>query len=76
MLGTGERVFTAPLTIESVSTTVFSGGAAAHVFAAHPLVSLAGPFDLESSLRRVADADWIGNAEPATFSPYKRDCRC
>jgi hypothetical protein len=36
VLGAGERIFTAPLTIESVSTTVFSGGAVAHVFAAHP----------------------------------------
>ena len=26
----------APLTITPVSTTVFSGGAVAHVFAAHP----------------------------------------
>ena len=34
VLGAGERIFTAPLTIESVSTTVFSGGAVAHVFAA------------------------------------------
>ena len=32
VLGAGERLFTAPLTIEPVSTTVFSGGAAAHVF--------------------------------------------
>jgi dihydrofolate reductase len=36
ILGAGERIFTAPLTIESVSTSVFSGGAVAHVFAAHP----------------------------------------
>ena len=36
VLGAGERIFTAPLTIESMSTTVFSGGAVAHVFAAHP----------------------------------------
>jgi dihydrofolate reductase len=36
VLGAGERIFTAPLTIESMGTTVFSGGAAAHVFAAHP----------------------------------------
>lgn len=34
VLGAGERLFTAPLTIEPVSTTVFSGGAVAHVFAA------------------------------------------
>jgi dihydrofolate reductase len=36
VLGAGERIFTASLTIESVNTTVFSGGAVAHVFAAHP----------------------------------------
>ena len=30
------RIFMAPLTIEPMSTTVFSGGAVAHVFAAHP----------------------------------------
>jgi dihydrofolate reductase len=36
VLGTGERIFEAPLTIEPASTTVFSGGAVAHVFAAHP----------------------------------------
>jgi dihydrofolate reductase len=36
ILGAGERLFLAPLTIESISTTVFSGGAVAHVFAAHP----------------------------------------
>jgi len=35
VLGAGERLFTAPLTIEPMSTTVFSGGAVAHVFAAH-----------------------------------------
>jgi dihydrofolate reductase len=36
VLGAGERIFHAPLTIEAVSTTVFSGGAVAHVFTAHP----------------------------------------
>ena len=36
VLGAGERLFTAPLTIEPVSTTVFSAGAVAHVFTAHP----------------------------------------
>jgi dihydrofolate reductase len=36
VLGAGERLFNAPLTIEPTSTTVFSGGAVAHVFAAHP----------------------------------------
>jgi dihydrofolate reductase len=36
VLGAGERIFTVPLAIESISTTVFSGGAVAHVFAAHP----------------------------------------
>jgi dihydrofolate reductase len=36
VLGGGERIFLAPLTIEPISTTAFSGGAVAHVFAAHP----------------------------------------
>lgn len=36
VLGAGERLFTAPLALEPVSTTAFSGGAVAHVFAAHP----------------------------------------
>jgi dihydrofolate reductase len=36
ILGAGERLFTMPLTIEPVSTTAFSSGAVAHVFAAHP----------------------------------------
>jgi hypothetical protein len=35
VLGAGWRLFEAPLTIEPVSTTSFSGGAVAHVFAAH-----------------------------------------
>jgi dihydrofolate reductase len=34
VLGAGERLFSAPHTIESTSTTVFSGGAVGHVFAA------------------------------------------
>jgi dihydrofolate reductase len=36
VLGAGQPLFTAPLTIEAVSTTAFSGGAVAHVFTAHP----------------------------------------
>ena len=36
VLGAGERLFDAPLTIEPISTTVFSRGAVAHVFTAHP----------------------------------------
>jgi dihydrofolate reductase len=36
ILGAGEQLFTTPLTIEPMNTTVFSGGAVAHVFAAHP----------------------------------------
>jgi dihydrofolate reductase len=35
VLGAGQRLFTAPLAIEPVSTTAFSGGAVAHVFTAH-----------------------------------------
>jgi dihydrofolate reductase len=36
ILGAGERLFAMPLTVEPVSTTAFSRGAVAHVFAAHP----------------------------------------
>ncbi len=36
MLGAGERLFMAPMAIEPMSTTVFSAGAVAHVFTAHP----------------------------------------
>ena len=36
VLGAGQRIFTAPLTIEPTSTKVFSRGAVAHVFAAQP----------------------------------------
>jgi dihydrofolate reductase len=36
VLGAGERLFSAPLSIEPVSTTAFSGGAVAHVFTAQP----------------------------------------
>ncbi len=35
VLGSGEQLFTAPLTIEPISTTAFSAGAVAHVFGAH-----------------------------------------
>jgi len=36
ILGAGERLLTASRAIDSMRTTVFSGGAVAHVFAAHP----------------------------------------
>jgi len=36
VLGAGERLFTAPLTVEPMSTIAFSRGAVAHVFAARP----------------------------------------
>ena len=36
VLGAGERLFAAPLTVEPLSTTAFSGGGVAHVFAAPP----------------------------------------
>jgi dihydrofolate reductase len=36
VLGAGEKIFSAPLTLEPISTTAFSGGAVAHVFRAHP----------------------------------------
>src|SRR5262249_13370585 len=35
VLGAGERLFNAPLTIEPTSTIAFSRGAVAHVFTAH-----------------------------------------
>ena len=36
ILGAGERIFLEPLTIERMSSTVFSGGSVAHVFVARP----------------------------------------
>jgi dihydrofolate reductase len=36
VLGSGEPLFAEPLTIEPISTTAFSAGAVAHVFAARP----------------------------------------
>jgi len=36
ILGAGERLFTAPLAIEPLTTTAFSRGAVAHVFTARP----------------------------------------
>jgi hypothetical protein len=42
---------------------------------AHPQLSRWLTFDLECSLRRLADGDWIGNDEAATFTPYQRGRR-
>ncbi|MEQ7007399.1 hypothetical protein ABN028_14580 [Actinopolymorpha sp. B17G11] len=42
---------------------------------AHPQLSRWLTFDLEASLRRLADGDWIGNEEPAAFTPYRRGRR-
>lgn len=36
VLGASERIFLAPLALEPMSTTVFSGGAVAYVLAAQP----------------------------------------
>ena len=36
VLGAGDRLFDTPLTVNPISTTAFSRGAVAHVFAAHP----------------------------------------
>ena len=36
VLGGGEPLFSEPLTLEPISTTAFSAGAVAHVFAARP----------------------------------------
>lgn len=41
----------------------------------HPQLSGWLTFDLESSLRRLGDGDWIGNEEPAAFTPYRRGPR-
>jgi hypothetical protein len=38
----------------------------------HPQLSRWLTFDLECSSRRLADGDWIGNEEPASFRPYKK----
>lgn len=42
---------------------------------AHPQLSRWLTFDLETSLRRLTEGDWVGNEEPATFTPYKRPKR-
>lgn len=42
---------------------------------AHPQLSRWLTFDLESSLRRIADGDWIGNEASASFTPYQRGRR-
>jgi len=42
---------------------------------AHPQLSRWLTFDLECSLRRLADGDWIGNEEAAVFTPYKTSRR-
>ena len=42
---------------------------------AHPQLSRWLTFDLECSLRRLADGDWVGNEEPASFTPYQRGRR-
>jgi hypothetical protein len=41
----------------------------------HPQLSGWLTFDLERSLHRLADGDWTGNEEPATFTPYKQGRR-
>jgi hypothetical protein len=38
----------------------------------HPQLAGWLSLDLESSLRRLEDGDWIGNEEPATFTPSRR----
>lgn len=42
---------------------------------AHPQLSGWLSFDLECSLGRLAEGDWIGNEEPANFTPYRRGPR-
>ena len=42
---------------------------------AHPQLARWLTFDIESSLGRLAEGDWIGNDEPVRFTPYKRGRR-
>lgn len=42
---------------------------------AHPQLSRWLTFDLECSLRRLPDGDWVGNEDPASFTPYKKGPR-
>jgi hypothetical protein len=42
---------------------------------AHPLLSHWLTFDLESSLRRLGDGNWIGNDEPVISTPHQRGRR-
>lgn len=41
----------------------------------HPQLSGWLTLDLETSLRRLDDGDWIGNEEPANFTPHRRGRR-
>lgn len=41
----------------------------------HPQLSRWLSFDLECSLRRLGGGDWVGNEEPATFTPYEHGRR-
>jgi hypothetical protein len=41
----------------------------------HPQLSGWLTLDLETSLRRLDDGDWIGNQEPANFTPYRHGRR-
>ncbi|GAA2755576.1 prenyltransferase/squalene oxidase repeat-containing protein [Actinopolymorpha rutila] len=41
----------------------------------HPQLSGWLTLDLETSLRRLDDGHWIGNQEPANFTPYRRGRR-
>jgi hypothetical protein len=43
--------------------------------AVHPQLAGWLTLDLETSLRRLDDGDWIGNEEPAGFTPYQRGAR-
>jgi hypothetical protein len=42
---------------------------------AHPQLTGWLTLDLETSRRQLEDGDWIGNEEPATFTPYRRGSR-
>ena len=42
---------------------------------AHPQLSRWLTVDLECSLRRLPEGDWVGHNEPASFTLYKRGRR-
>ena len=60
LLGAGERIFMAPLTIEPMSTIALSGGAVAHVFAAHLTRQQDDPGEDQQNADDSRDRDGLG----------------